>query len=154
MKKIKEWWNTPVSGVMNKPEHIKYTAIVVGVVILLSLILILLFAMSNSLHTTTDTGTYTEKPVETTVSQNNQTIFLPFETVLSGGVFGETPILTLLFVAIPALIMGTFIRRRQRWIMFLFVQFICFVMFGVTLWTVLIPVVFLMSSLIATNWYC
>jgi len=156
MKKIKEWWNTPISSVMNKPEHIKYTVIVISVITILSLILILLFVMSNSLHTTTDSGTYTEKPMETKQVQltvNNQTsTILTMGDLLNTktfGMFGDTPVLTLLFVLIPALVMGTVVRRRMRWPLFLFVQVFAFVMFGVSIWTMLIPVVFLIASFVS-----
>jgi len=156
MAKIKQWWNTPITKIGDDKDHIKYT--IIAVVIVVAIIgLVLLFIWSGSLNTTTNAGTYTEQPVETTVSQSNQNVNVlqtnetgPLDMVINNGsiLIGNVPITTVLIILVISTVIGSFLRRQMKWIMFLMLQGFCFIMFGVSIWTVLIPVMYIIMSFI------
>lgn len=158
MAKIKQWWNTPISKMFDDKEHIKYT--VAAVVIVVAIIITLLFFVQlRADNTTTDTGTYIEKQVDTTVSQTtvittnngNQSTIL-FDTIINGtfGIFGNK-ITMVVFACVFAGFIGLMVRRRMRIMTFIFIQLFCFIAFGLNVWAIIVPFAFLLSSIISSE---
>jgi hypothetical protein len=154
MAKIKEWWNTPLSKMFDDKEHIKYTVIVVFIVVAI-IITLLFFARLRAESNTINIETEPIKTVETTVSQvntntNNQSIV--FDTLING-TFGayNNKIIMILIVGVFAVFMGTMVRRRMRIMMFVFIQGFCFIFFGLNVWAIVIPFGFLMASIISSE---
>jgi hypothetical protein len=95
--------------------------------------------------------------VDTTVSHNtlinntNQSIL--FDTIINGtsGTFGifSNKIIVILIACVFAVFIGTTIRRQSRIIMFIFIQGFSFMVFGLNYWAIIMPFMFLISSIMS-----
>ena len=149
MSKIRQWWNTPLSEVFDNPDTKKYSIIFL-ICVLVIVILLIGFISLSRINTTTTTQIYTDSNVNTTVSQvNTNTTQIPniINILYDTKAFGNTPILYIMFIGVPIFIAGGFFRRQMRWIMFFIIQIFCLIMFGVSIWTVILPMLFLISSM-------
>ena len=124
MRKFKDFWHTPLSKLFDSTDKDfdVYDIVKFFIPILIAITVILaIFGLVSSINNTTNTGIYTEKPVETTVSQANQNVLQTNETglfniVTVGNSFliGNVPITIVLIILIVSTVIGSLLCDQMN----------------------------------------